>query len=207
MKLLRLTTMMVIVLAVCAADSFAQKQPACPLKDAPEFNGFRLGMSLFDVRDMLVDPSMFDSKLTLVSKLGSQALTLTAAELKEEHAEGIESMNLTFVDKRLSVIKATYIGGNWMGSRDFFKQVSEKLSLPEPTAANSAGGRGSEKYKVECTRFSVTLSYSFGVSPGVLIADRDAQKLVDDRLEKNPDGETKDIRITPGRTRRPNPPR
>jgi hypothetical protein len=200
--------MPVVILLASAAYAFAQKQPppTCPLKQAPEFNGFRLGMGLPDVKDNLADTSMFDSKFSTGSRTGAQAVRISGAELKDEYAEGVDDMNLTFVDKRLAVIRLTYHSGagNWLGAQDFFKQISEKLGLPQPSAPNSTGGRGGEKYRVDCLGFNVTLAYSFGVSPSVTIANTLAQKLVEERSEKNPDGEVKDIRITPPRPPRPN---
>lgn len=212
MKLLR-PLMPVVILLTCAAYAFAQKQPAtqptCPLKQAPEFNGFQLGMNMMEVKDKLADTSLFDSKFSSGSKTGAQAVRISGTELKDEYAEGVDDVNLTFVDKRLAVIKLTYHSGagNWLGATDFFKQLSEKLGLPQPSAANSTGGRGGEKYKADCIGFNVTLAYSFGVSPSVTISDAAAQKLVNQRSEQNPDGEVKDIRITPPRPPRSRPPR
>jgi hypothetical protein len=206
MKLLR-SIMPVLILLASAAYAFAQQPAACQVKQAPEFNGFQLGMSLPEVKDNLADTSMFDSKV-IANRIGAQTVRISGAELKDEYAEGIDDLNLTFVDKRLAVFRATYHSGagNWLGAKDFFKQLSEKLGLPQPTAANSSGGRGGEKYRVECLGFNVTLAYSFGVSPSVTIADTVAQKLVEERNEKNPDGEVKDIRVTPPRPPRTNRP-
>ncbi len=202
MKLLR-SLMPVVILLASAASAFAQKQPppTCPLKQAPEFNGFQLGMAMPEVKDKLADTSMFESKFSTGSRTGAQAVRISGTELKDELAEGVDDVNLTFVDKRLAVIRLTYHSGagNWLGAQDFFKQLSEKLGLPSPSPANSTGGRGGEKYKVDCIGFNVTLAYSFGVSPSVTIADAEAQKLVNERSEKNPDGEVKDIKITPKR--------
>lgn len=207
MKLLR-SLLPVVILLTSAAYVVAQKPPPpnCPLKQAPEFNGFQLGMAMPEVKDKLADTSMFDSKFSTVSRAGAQAVRISGTELKDEYAEGVDDINLTFVDKRLAVIRLTYHSGagNWFGAQDFFKQLSEKLGLPQPSPANSAGGRGGEKYKADCIGFNVTLAYSFGVSPSVTIADAAAQKLVNERSEKNPDGEVKDIRITPQLPRRPN---
>jgi opacity protein-like surface antigen len=205
MKLLRLM-MLAAIFANCAAHAFAQ-QPVCTLKQAPEFNGFQLGMAVPEVKDKLADTSMFDSKISSLNKIGAQTIRISGAELKDEYAEGIDDMNLTFVDKKLAMVRATYHGGSgvWFSSKDFFKQLSEKLGIPQPSGANPASGKGSEKYRVDCAGFNVTLAYSFGVSPSVTIADATAQKLVNERSERNPDGEVREINITPGRSRRPTP--
>ena len=205
MKFLR-SALPALILLAAAPYAFAQKQPQpmCPLKQAPEFNGFQIGMNALEVKDRLADTSMFESKFSTGSKTGAQAVRITGAELKDEYAEGVDDLNLTFVDKRLAVIKLTYHSGagNWLGAQDFFKQLSEKMNLPAPQPAQSTSGRGGEKYKADCLGFNVTLAYSFGVSPSVTIADAEAQRLVNERSLQNPDGEVKEIRVTP-----PRPPR
>lgn len=207
MKLLR-SIMAAVILPVFATSAFAQQPPACQLKQAPEFNGFQLGMTLAEVKNNLADTSVFDSKV-IANKIGAQTVRISGAELKDEYAEGIDDINLTLVDKKMAVFRATYHSGagNWLGAQDFFKQLSEKLGLPQPTSAGLKGGRGGEKYRVDCIGFNVTLAYSFGVSPSVTIADSLAQKLVEERNEKNPDGEVKDIRISPPRPPRSGRPR
>ena len=197
MKLLRLL-MFAATILISAAYTFAQ-QPVCTQKRAPEYKGFQLGMTMMDVKDKMADPSTFNSKLSAVNKINSQAIQLLASELKDESAEAIESVNLTFVDKRLSAIKVTYNGSDsWMGAQDFFKQTAEKLGLPAPSSSSSTTrGRGGERARVDCTGFAVMLAYSFGVSPNVTIYDAATLKLVDERSEKNPDGEVKKINIGP----------
>ena len=199
MKYLRWLAITAII-PFCTINSSAQ-QPTCTQKQAPEFNGFRIGMTMPDVKGNLADSSMFDSKISVGGNTGAQAVRISGAELKDEHADGIDDMNLTFLDKRLAVVRATYHSGagNWLGGQDFFKQLSEKLGLPQASASNSSGGRGGEKYRFACTGFNIILAYSFGVSPSVTIADAAAQKLIEERSEKNPDGEVKDIRIAPVR--------
>lgn len=199
MKLLRFALPAVILLA-CAASAFAQQPtPTCTQKRPTEYKGFQLGMTMMDVKDKMVDPSTFDSKLSALNKINTQSIQLLAVELKAEFPEAIESVNLTFVDKRLSAIKVTYNGADsWMGAQDFFKQTAEKLGVPAPQAAGSAGrGRGGERARVDCTGFTVMLAYSFGVSPNVTIYDSATLKLVDERSDKNFDGEVKTINIGP----------
>ena len=199
MKLLR-STLCAVTLLACAAISFAQQQPsACPLKQAPEFNGFRIGMTMLDVKSRVADPSTFEEKLSSGNKIGSAAIELLGQDLKDEYADGVEDVHLTFVDKRLAIIKVTYNGaGNWMGAQDFFKQTAAKLGLTEIAATGATRGSGSnEKYRIDCTGFTALLAYSFGVSPNVTIYDAVAQRLVDERSEKNPDGKVKRIDMSP----------
>ena len=203
MKLFRLLTLFAFV-SFCGAYSFAQ-EPVCKLSQAPELSGFRLGMSQTELIDLLEDPASLDSKLSATKNaIKTEAINITGAELKEKYAEGVDTVNLSFVDGKLFVIKVTYHGGtNWGNQEDFIAGVSEKLGLPKTSAP--VRGRGNEKHKVECQKFTATLAYSFGVSPNVTIADKAAQKLVEERYKQNPEGEIREIKIGPTISRPPRP--
>ncbi len=199
MKFLRFAFLTVFVLSY-AAIAFGQKSQ-CALKDAPEFRGFYLGMTLLEVRGQLEDTTLFDIN-TPSGGTGSHAVRISAAELKEKLAEGIDEVNLAFVDGKLAVIKVTYNGAmTWTNGQDFLTKVSETLGIPKPAAPDSSRSRGNEKYKVECKTFAVTLAYSFGNSPNFTINDLAAQKLADQRLDDARENRT--ITISPNTTRRP----
>lgn len=212
MKLFRSTILLIFFLACCAA-TFAQQPaaPACPLKQAPEYDGFRLGMTMLEVKDRLADSSTFDNNLSATNKVGSMAVEILGQDLKDEYAAGVEDVHLTFVDKRVAVIKVTYNGSDsWLGAQDFFKQTAAKLGLTQVASTGATrGSGGNEKYRIECTGFTALLAYSFGVSPSVTIYDTAAQKLVDQRSEQNPDGKVKRIDISPTMRppSQPHPPR
>ncbi|HEX8773368.1 MAG TPA: hypothetical protein VF735_07145 [Pyrinomonadaceae bacterium] len=184
MSSIRFSIMAAIIL-VCAAQAFAQKQQpsACGGKQAPALVGLRLGMTPAEVKESLADSSMFDSRMSANNDVGSRAVNVPAADLKPEAGDGIDSVNLTFVDNRLSQIKVTYnSAAQWDGLQDFFARESQKLSLPKPDGALQGSG-GNEKYSVKCEGFTAVLAYSFGVSPNILIADTAARRAVDIRRE------------------------
>ncbi|MBV9960418.1 MAG: hypothetical protein JO360_18470 [Acidobacteria bacterium] len=206
MKFTRLPLLLIII-AASAAFAFGQKTktppPTCPNLKAPEFRGFYLGMTALEVRSKLEDTTLFDINAPK-GPTGSHAVRVSAAELKEELAEGIDELNLAFVDGKLAAIKVTYTDAvTWDNGQDFINQTLASLGLPKPTAAPQ--GKGNEKYRVECKGFAVTLSYSFGVSPSFTINDTVAQKLADQRLEN--EGEIKTITVTPGTTTIPGRPK
>jgi hypothetical protein len=199
MKLLRVPLLLAVI-AACAAFALAQKSPPqqCSIPKAPEFRGFYLGMTPLEVRSKLEDTTLFDLNAPK-GPTGSQAVRLSAAELKEELAEGIDEINLAFVDGKLAAIKVTYNGAmTWDNGQDFINKTSASLGLPKPTAANSSGDRGNEKYRFECKTFAVSLAYSFGSSPNFTINDMVAQKLADQRLKD--EGDVRRIVIGPGTT-------
>src|SRR5437868_12056722 len=106
MKLLRTLSLATVILTYAAA-AFAQ-QPACSLKQAPEYNGFRIGMTMMEVKDRVADASTFDDKVSSANKIGTMAIEILGQDLKDEYAAGVEDVHLTFVDKRLAIIKVTY---------------------------------------------------------------------------------------------------
>jgi hypothetical protein len=209
MQFLRLAVLGGALVLACAASSLAQAS-SCVLKQAPGLQGFRLGMTLAEVKAKLEDSSLFDSKISTGNTLGSRAVNINASELKPEYAESVEGVYLGFVDDRLALIKVTYNGAErWNGSDDFFARESEGLGLPKPTGPHSLqGGRGNQRYVVECGEFTATLAYSFGVSPSVAVSNTKAQKMVDRRVEKDDTG-TRKVNIGirgPGGTSTPQPP-
>ena len=199
MKLMHISLVLLVVVASAVVAS-AQKAP-CALKQAPQFRGFSLGMTTLDVRTMLENTTLFDLNAPRNGP-GSQAVRLTAAELKEDIAEGIDEINLAFVDGKLALIKVTFNNVVvWESAQDYLTKMSETLGLPKPIPQNTTGNRGNEKYRFECAGFAVALAYSFGVSPNFTINDMAAQKIADERLSN--EGDVRTINITPNTTRRP----
>lgn len=206
MRFTRLPVLLFII-AASAAYAFGQKSKtpppsSCPITQAPEFRGFHLGMTPLEVRGKLEDATLFDINAPK-GPTGSQAVRVSAAELKEELAESIDELNLAFVDGKLAAIKVTYTDAvTWDNGQDFINQTLAALGLPQPTAVSI--NKGNEKYRLECKGFAVTLAYSFGVSPSFTINDTVAQKLADKRLEN--EGDIKTITISPGTTTIPGRP-
>jgi hypothetical protein len=201
-----------LLFTTCA---FAQKNkkeaqaPQCPVQQAPAMRGFRLGMPLMDVKGALEDASLFDSKISAGNSVGSRAVRIQGSELKGDNAEGVDDVDLVFVDDRLANIKVNFNSGmRWDSASDFFTRMSETLGLPKPSGDEQGRGANqrNQKYTVECTSFSVTLAYSFGVSPSVAISDTLAQRRVGDRRANTDEGEIRSITISPGRPPR-QPPR
>ncbi|HKS26668.1 MAG TPA: hypothetical protein VJS44_02555 [Pyrinomonadaceae bacterium] len=212
MKRMRSLQIILFITMLAATCAFAQKKQKdapvvqCPLQQAPDIRGFRLGMPLMDVKGALEDASLFDTKLSGDNKVGSRAVRLQGSELKGDNAEGVDDVDLVFVDERLSNVKVNFNSGmRWDSAQDFFTKMSETLGLPKPAGEESRGAnQRNQKYTVECATFSVTLTYSFGVTPSVAIIDTAAQRKVGDRQERNPDGEVRTIDLTPrGRPRQP----
>ncbi len=205
-----------LITFLSATGAFAQKKQKkdakgmpCPVQSAPAMRGFQLGMLLTDVKGALEDASIFDSKISGGNSVGSRAVRLQGFELKGDNAEGVDDVDLVFVDNRLSHFKVNFNSGmRFDSATDFFTKMSETLGLPRPAGEEQERGSNqrNQKYTVECGAFSVTLAYSFGVTPSVAVTDTRAQKLVGERRENSDEGEIKTIRITPSRPPVSNPP-
>jgi hypothetical protein len=212
---LRSLSIVFIIAAAASSSAFAQKkkpaaQEQCAVQGAPALRGFRLGMPLMDVKGALEDASLFDAKISAGNSVGSRAVRIQGSELKGDNAEGVDDVDLIFVDDRLANIKVNFNSGmRWDNAEDFFARMSESLGLPKRSGAEPARGSNqrNQKYTVECRAFSVTLAYAFGVSPNVTISDTLAQKKVGERREKTEEGEVKTITVTPGGSRPGQPPR
>lgn len=193
MQSLRLRVPVIVIILAsffCAASSApAQGGQACALKEAPALHGFRLGMTLTEVKKSLADSSMLESKISTVNAVGSRAVNINGSDLSPENGEGVENVYLTFVDERVAQIKVTYNSAKgWDSPQDFFARESQSLGLPKPAAGALQGSGGNEKYIIECGEFNATLAYAFGVSPNITVANSVARKLVDKRLNKQETG-------------------
>lgn len=211
MKRLRSLQIIFFIASLCVTGAFGQKKKKdvevvqCPLQQAPALRGFRLGMPLMDVKGALEDTSLFDAKISGGNQVGSRAVRLQGSELKGDNAEGVDDVDLVFVDERLANIKVNFNSGmRWDSAQDFFTRMSETLGLPKPVIEESRGSnQRNQKHMVECATFSVTLAYAFGVTPSVVISDMAAQRKVGDRREKTDEGDVRTITISPGRPRQP----
>jgi hypothetical protein len=205
MNLMNISFLVAFLLFSGAAVS--AQTAACASQQVPELRGFRLGMNLLEVRKTLAETTLFDTKVSQTNSVGSRAVRISGAELKEENGEGVDDVDLTFIDERLSMIRITYNSAmRFEGAQDFLKRVTESMGLSgiSATEVTQVGNRGNEKYKLECKTFSVSLVYSFGVTPNVTLADSEAQRAVKERREQQGEGEIKTIRISPGgRPRQP----
>ncbi|MCA1558127.1 MAG: hypothetical protein LC731_06260, partial [Acidobacteria bacterium] len=149
MKRLRSLQILFFIAALSVTCAFAQKNKdkdsksqaaPCPVERAPVLRGFKLGMALMDVKGALEDASLFDSKISGSNSVGSRAVRLQGAELKGDNAEGVDDVDLIFVDDRLANIKVNFNSGmRWDSATDFFTRMSETLGLPKPSAEEARG--------------------------------------------------------------------
>lgn len=192
MQFLRFSIVVLSILA-CAASISAQ-EAGCALTQAPELHGFQLGMHLSEVQGNLSDPTMLNSRVLSDSKTGVSAIRIKGSDLKPENGEGVDDLNLSFVDGKLTVLRVTYDGaGKWESARDFFEQVSKNLGLPKPSSAGRLTEGESGKYQITCNQFTVMLAYSYGVSPTITISNTAAQSVVEQRKSKEPKSQKKGI--------------
>lgn len=150
------------------------KQAGCrlTLAEVPELRGFRLGMTLRQVKEKITTESYFDNLYTL-SEFGERSIRITGYQLKGENSKGVSDVGFEFLDDKLTLIKVTYDGSvRWKSSQDFISRVVEALGLPP-----SGESRRSE-YRLDCSGFSIEIDYGSGYMPTVRIYDPEAPRVV-----------------------------
>ena len=115
---------------VCAIAAICVAQE-CTLKSeqAPAVRGFRLGMTTDEVREKVTGVGGLDK----ADELGMTETTVYPFQMKsKDDAQGLQSVRLRFLDKRLTDIELRYDGSaRWDGIDQFAARVSESLQLPQ----------------------------------------------------------------------------
>jgi hypothetical protein len=167
----------VLILAlifVCALAVAAQGAKPCPLKvtqltEAPELHGFRLGMTIEQVKARLpklelgpTDP--FGLMKTSFSPEFDPLMDKTAFQ-------GVRTISLEFLDGRLTSL---WIGYNrsfkWQALDEFVMGMSRALGLP-PVTAWAQRSRGGQQ--LDCNDFQAT-AQMIGGSPSLHLSDETA---------------------------------
>jgi hypothetical protein len=118
-----------ILFALCfAAAAHAQQQPqaqVCTLtvEQAPELRGFRLGMSLDQVKTRIPNIQVRQLEFGLSD---ASASNLDAALYK-----GVVAIGFDFLDDRLVSLHVYYESVPWKSADQFAARVSESLKLPD----------------------------------------------------------------------------
>lgn len=178
----------------------------CASVQAPALHGFRLGMTIAQIAKRLDDPNFVSGRMTESNVVDSARLTIPATELAGDEIEGVEQIELAFVDSKVGVIKVVYFSGRWPSATTFFGQSAQSLGLPVPDDALVQGRGRNERYLFECKGFSITLAYAFGVSPNITLVDAGSQRLLDKRREREMEIRQKTITPTVRPLPRPAPP-
>jgi hypothetical protein len=133
----------------CAAYAVAQQPPqTCKLKveNSPELRGFRLGMSLEQIRTRFPKARFYEGNF------GQSRLELQSNVLQEADPEkfrGVETIFLDLLDGRVVSVSATYDGAvKWQSIAQFAAAVSEALKLPPAWEADQSGRMNCDGFQI-----------------------------------------------------------
>jgi membrane-bound lytic murein transglycosylase D len=150
------------------------KEAGCQLTlaQAPELRGFRLGMTLAQVKEKITSESYFD-RLYTVSEFGERSVRVSGYQLKAENSKGVSDAEFEFLDDKLTLLKVTYDGSvRWNSPQEFVSRVVEALGLPPSDDSRRSA------YRLECSGFIVEIDYSSGYMPTIRIYDPEAPRVV-----------------------------
>jgi hypothetical protein len=124
----------------------------CPLRlsEAPELRGFRLGMSIDDVRKRLVGVMAYFTNVERPTDLGFMKVSfrpVVKAGRRNSGLEDIVNVSIEFLDGRLTAVEMGYDSSiKWRGVDEFAARVSESLKLPTVWRRGDSNDSGSSVY-------------------------------------------------------------
>jgi membrane-bound lytic murein transglycosylase D len=145
------------------------------LAQSPELRGFRLGMTLAQVREKLGDGD-YTERAFPQSEFGERSMGVSGYQLKGENSKGVSRAEFGFLDDRLTRIQIIYDGSvKWNSPAEFISRVVEALGLPTSNETDMA------RYRLDCGGFFVDIDYGSGYMPNVTISDPEVSKVVETR--------------------------
>lgn len=160
-----------------AATSFAQENKCAlklsQLKAAPELQGFRLGMTISDVKTIV--PTLPTGK---ADDLGMMKTSFSPrfAQIDKTKFENVRTVSFEFLDDKLMDLWIGYTSDfKWTTMDDFFPQMNLALGLP----ANGWQTKGTEK-RLECEEFQVSVTALYA-GPTIRFVEKSSKKLWEQR--------------------------
>ena len=178
----------VLLLFFIGGQVHAQDGPPCSLNladlaQAPEFLGFRLGMSREQVRVRV--PQMIFGK---TNELGVSKTTINPhfdPRIDQSTFEGVRSVSLDLLDDRLTSVWIGYDSSFKVSSIDeFIKRISQSLHLPDAWKPWRSRGK-----QMNCANFQLTVTM-VADGPSFRILDLDAEDLLAARRETKAEQDT-----------------
>lgn len=165
------------VLLLCPALTAAQ-ETKCTLKiaqlaTAPELRGFRLGMTLEQLK----------ARLPNLAIRPADEFGATAVNIYPEHNDisdkasfaGVRTISLEFLDGRVVMLWVGYAPDfKWKSADEFSGGMTRSLSLPDAWQTKSRARQ------LACDDFQVTIS-SIGGNPSIRFVDEAARRTLEER--------------------------
>lgn len=176
------------LLLICALAAAGQ-ETKCTLKinqleSVPELRGFRLGMTLEQVRARV-------PKLALrpADEFGAAAINIYPEyndKIDKATFAGIRTISLAFLDERVVMLWVGYTPDfKWKAQDEFLAQMTRALRLPDSWQTKARGRQ------LSCDDFQITVS-SIGGNPSIRFTDEAAHRTLEERKATKEDaGEEK----------------
>jgi hypothetical protein len=178
MHFIRAVSILAFIL-VCVVAATAQETSKCALKvaqitEAQELRGFRLGMTVQQVKARLPNLVLGPTDAFGLMKT-SFSPDFDPAIAKADY-QGVRTISLEFLDGRLTSLWIGYNGSfKWQKLDEFVTGMGRALGLPSIWAQRSRGGQ-----QLDCNDFQVT-ALTIAGSPSIHISDETARTTWENR--------------------------
>jgi hypothetical protein len=173
------------VLLCCTALTAAAQETKCALKiaqlaTAPELRGFRLGMTLEQLK----------ARVPNLAVRTADEFGATAVNIYPEHNdisdkasfEGIRTISLEFLDGRVVMLWVGYAPNfKWKSTDEFVSGMTRSLNLPDAWQTKS------RNRQLACDDFQATI-YSIGGNPSIRLVDEAARRTLEERKAAKEEG-------------------
>ncbi len=175
------TASALLLFVLISAAGVAAQETTCTLKleqlpVAPELRGFRLGMTMDQVRAR-VPPIVFGH----ANQFGLSKTSINPdfdPKFDKASFEGVRTVSLSFLDGRLTELWLGYDSSfKWQKLDDFVVGISKAMNLP---ATWQVKGRGQQ---ITCQDVGLFVSMVAG-SPSIRITDTTAEQFLTSRMEE-----------------------
>ncbi len=179
-------TVICLLLFACTLACHAQ-EATCALKltelpQAEELRGFRLGMTLEQVKALI--PKL---ALRQADEFGVAKTSVNPdfnPDVNKAAFQGVRTISFEFLDDKLFSLGIAYNNSfKWQRLDDFLPQISKALHLPMRWQA-----RGWHGQELDCKDFQATVRM-IGESPSIVLLDKTSKDLLDKRIAEKEETE------------------
>lgn len=184
---------LIAAIVCCFSLTTHAQNTRCTLRaeQAPTLRGFRLGMTIEELRAMYPAiqeyagaASRSSILITPADEYGRTSVSFTAGEYSvydreaAEKFKAVQRVELKFLDRKIISIQVTYDDSvKWNNGKEFLNRVTEALKLPNAWKADDT----EDHWTTTCDGFQVEVMFN-GYTPGVLISDTTSSDTIKKRI-------------------------
>lgn len=144
------------------------------LKAAPEIQGFRLGMTISEVK--VIAPTLPTVKADDLGLMKTSFSPRFNPQIEKTKFENVRTISFEFLDDKLMDLWIGYTNDfKWSAIDEFFSQMNLALGLP----ANGWRTKAFER-RLECEEFQITVT-SLAAGPTIRFTEKSSKKLWEQR--------------------------